>query len=94
MSIRLGFNTHGKGRVRMVKVKRCPKTGNQNVMQVSVQILLEGDNMESAFLTGDNSNVVPTDTCKNTIYCLVSRSVFLFFVIIDETLFFNHQHLP
>lgn len=26
--------------------------------------------MDGAFLTGDNSNVVPTDTCKNTVYVL------------------------
>lgn len=76
MSIRLGANTHGKGRVRMVKVKRCPRTGAQKMMQVTVQILLEGDNMDSAFLEGDNSNVVPTDTCKNTIYCLGKKNDF------------------
>jgi urate oxidase len=32
--------------------------------------------MESAFLTGDNSNVVPTDTCKNTIYALGKKNDF------------------
>lgn len=32
--------------------------------------------MDSAFLTGDNSNVVPTDTCKNTIYCLGKKNDF------------------
>ena len=32
--------------------------------------------MSSAFLTGDNSNVVPTDTCKNTIYCLGKKNSF------------------
>jgi urate oxidase len=67
--VRLGFNCHGKGRVRMVKVIRHPD-GLQEVMQVNVQLLLEGDIMGDAFRTGDNSNVVPTDTCKNTVYCL------------------------
>ena len=44
--------------------------GTQDVFQITAEILLEGDVMEGAFLTGDNSNVVPTDTCKNTVYCL------------------------
>ena len=32
--------------------------------------------MDSAFLSGDNSNVVPTDTCKNTVYCVASKNEF------------------
>lgn len=44
--------------------------GTQDIFQISAEILLEGDIMDGAFLTGDNSNVVPTDTCKNTVYCL------------------------
>ena len=32
--------------------------------------------MESAFLTGDNSIVVPTDTCKNTVYCVAKLNNF------------------
>lgn len=67
--IKLGFNTHGKGRVRLVKVIR-KADGTHDVQQLSVQILLEGDNMEKVFTTGDNSPVVATDTCKNTVYCL------------------------
>lgn len=65
----LGFNCHGKGRVRMVKVVRRPD-GYEEVIQVSVQLLLEGNIMSDVFLTGDNSTVVATDTCKNTVYCL------------------------
>jgi len=68
-SAKLGFNTHGKSRVRMVKVKRL-SDGRHEVMQLSVQILLEGDGMENVFLTSDNATVIATDTCKNTVYCL------------------------
>ena len=67
--IDLGFNTHGKGRVRVVKVTRNAD-GSQDVVQLNVQILLEGDVMKAGFISGDNSTVVATDTCKNTVYCL------------------------
>jgi urate oxidase len=67
--VSLGANCHGKGRVRMVKVTRRPD-GYQEVLQISVQILLEGDIMGDVFKTGDNAPVVATDTCKNTVYCL------------------------
>ena len=39
--IKLGFNCHGKGRVRVVKVRRNAD-GTQDVIQLSVQLLLEG----------------------------------------------------
>ena len=67
--MRLGFNAHGKGRVRMVKVTR-KADGTHEVAQLSVQILLEGDNMSNVFMSGSNATVVATDTCKNTVYCL------------------------
>lgn len=75
MSFQLDANTHGKGRVRLVKVTRR-KCGTQEIMQLNVQVLLEGDDMESAFLDGDNSKVVPTDTCKNTVYCVANQHEF------------------
>lgn len=71
----LDYNSHGKGRVRLVKVTRGAD-GVHDVIQYSVQILLEGDIMDSAFLTGDNTNVVPTDTCKNTVYCVARENEF------------------
>ncbi len=61
--------------VRLVKVTRN-RDGTQDIIQFSVQILLEGDIMDSAFLTGDNKNVVPTDTCKNTVYCVANMHEF------------------
>eukprot|EP01041_Mallomonas_annulata_P005700 gene5700-11492_t len=69
MEAKLSFNCHGKGRVRLVKVIR-KANGYQDIMQLNVQVLLEGDTMDEAFETGDNAKVVPTDTCKNTVYCL------------------------
>jgi urate oxidase len=75
MSVELGFNTHGKGRVRLVKVTRRP-CGTQSLQQYSVQILLEGDIMGDVFLTGNNEPVVATDTCKNTVYILAGQHNF------------------
>lgn len=76
MSYQIGFNCHGKGRVRLVKVTRDKVDGTHAVVQYSVQILLEGDRMEHVFLTGDNAPVVATDTCKNTVYCLANQHEF------------------
>lgn len=78
----LGFNTHGKGRVRIVKVTRGGKDGKDThyVQQINVQILLEGfndsKNMDPVYLDGDNSTVIATDTCKNTVYCIASMNKF------------------
>lgn len=69
MSVKLTYNEHGKGRVRIVKLRRNPN-GVHDVLQMNVEVLLQGDCMETAFTEGDNSLVVPTDTCKNTIYYL------------------------
>ena len=43
---------------------------------MTVQILLEGDTMDEAYYTGDNAQIVPTDTCKNTVYCLAKLNDF------------------
>mmetsp|Transcript_8387 Transcript_8387/g.8556 ORF Transcript_8387/g.8556 Transcript_8387/m.8556 type:complete len:328 (+) Transcript_8387:33-1016(+) len=75
MEGQLGFNCHGKGRVRLVKVVR-QADGFHDLIQLNIQILLEGDAVTTAFITGDNSNVVPTDTCKNTVYCLAKAHSF------------------
>lgn len=46
------------------------------MIQFSVQVLLEGDVMDSAYLEGENKNVIPTDTCKNTVYCVANKNTF------------------
>jgi len=69
----LGFNTHGKGRVRLMKVKRNKATGVHDVLQYNVQILLEGDGMDEVFLDGNNRKCVATDTCKNTVYYVANK---------------------
>lgn len=71
----LGENAHGKGRVRMLKVLRA-RDGTQTVLSYTCQILVEGEDMSAAFLHGDNSIVVPTDTIRNTVYVLAKENEF------------------
>lgn len=66
----LTFHTYGKTRVRLLQVLR--ENNNQEVTEVDVTVLLEGDLAES-FTAGDNSRVLPTDTIKNTIYVLARQ---------------------
>lgn len=73
--VRLVYNEHGKGRVRVAKVRRNAN-GVHDIMEMTVQILLQGDNMEDAFTEGNNRNIVPTDTCKNTVYYLARTNNF------------------
>ncbi|MGH9167407.1 MAG: factor-independent urate hydroxylase [Acidimicrobiia bacterium] len=62
----LGPTGYGKSAVRLMKVIRAdPHT----VKDISVDIRLEGD-FTDVHLSGDNRLVLPTDTMKNTVYCL------------------------
>ncbi len=67
----LSTNMYGKNRVRLVRVRRgADETG---MIEWVIRILFEGA-YESAFQYGDNSAVLPTDTMKNTVYCLARTS--------------------
>ncbi len=63
--IELGPNRYGKTAIRLVKVVRGA-TGHQ-VRDLTIAIALEGD-FAAAYMAGDNSGVVATDTMKNTTY--------------------------
>jgi urate oxidase len=67
----LAENRYGKSRVRLVKVTRDETV--HHVREWSVNVLIEGD-YQDCFLTGDNSEVLPTDTMKNTVYSLARDS--------------------
>jgi urate oxidase len=58
---------YGKDNVRVYKVHRDEKTGEQTVVEMTVCVLLEGD-IETSYTKADNSVVVATDSIKNTIY--------------------------
>ncbi len=79
MTIRLLHQSYGKHRVRVSKIKRprqdSPKNEKHELIEASVDIELEGD-FETSYTKQDNSLVVATDTCKNTVYVLAKDDPF------------------
>lgn len=70
MNAILADHHYGKSRVRLVKVERH---GSRHEMKdLSLDVQLSGD-FAAAYLEGENRNVVPTDTMKNTVYALARR---------------------
>ncbi len=69
--IALAENTYGKSSVRVVKVKRDGPL--HTLKEWKVEVLLSGD-FESCFTAGDNSEILPTDTMKNTVYSRARES--------------------
>src|SRR5262245_32999830 len=63
----LGPNRYGKSQIRLVKVTRG--ADRHTLRDLTVAIALEGD-FAAAHEDGDNTNVVATDTMKNTTYAL------------------------
>jgi urate oxidase len=63
-------NSYGKSRVRLVTVTR--HGDRHDIRDLVVQVQLEGD-YEPAYVVGDNSAVLPTDTMKNTVYAFAKR---------------------
>ena len=52
---------------------RCPRRGDRHDLRdLTVAIRFEGDYDES-YTDGDNSDVLPTDTMKNTVYALAAQ---------------------
>jgi len=73
-SCRLTANCYGKDLVKVVRIERHGAV--HVVHDVTVRVLLEGDNLESSYYEGDNSAVVPTDTIKNTVYVIAKKHPF------------------
>lgn len=70
MSFELVANNYGKSRVRLVRVTRIGP--QHDIKDISVDIQFEGD-FDAVHTRGDNSNVLPTDTMKNTVYALAAQ---------------------
>lgn len=64
-SIVLGANQYGKAENRLVRIHR--ETDRHELRDVTVSTALRGD-FTAAHLAGDQSDVLPTDTQKNTCY--------------------------
>jgi urate oxidase len=60
---------YGKSRVRLVQLTR--RTDRHELCDLTIAIRFQGDYDES-YTAGDNSEVLPTDTMKNTVYALAA----------------------
>ncbi|HKV89455.1 MAG TPA: urate oxidase [Candidatus Dormibacteraeota bacterium] len=72
MTIVLGDNQYGKAETRVVRVTRA--AGRHEIKDLNVSISLSGD-FAASHLTGDNSNVIPTDTQKNTVFAFAKEPI-------------------
>ena len=65
-------HTYGKARVRVMRVFRGD--GHNEVRELSVQTMLEGD-FSGAFTAGDNRTSIATDTIKNISYIVARENM-------------------
>jgi urate oxidase len=70
MSWSLVENSYGKSRVRVTKVIRKPD--HHDIREFAVDIQLQGE-FDKSYVDGDNSQVIPTDTMKNTCYAIAAQ---------------------
>ena len=70
MPAKLVSHSYGKSAVRLTKVKRGPD--RHELVELEVAVHLTGEFADS-YLTGDNRQVIATDTMKNTVYALASQ---------------------
>jgi urate oxidase len=70
MSTALVEASYGKSRVRLTKVTR--KGDQHDLKEMSVDIQLQGD-FDRSYTDGDNSQIIATDTMKNTVYALAAK---------------------
>ena len=70
MTIVLSQAGYGKSEVRLVKVSRRPD--GHDLCDLTVDIGLEGD-LEAAYVDGDNTGLVATDTMRNVVYALAKE---------------------
>lgn len=70
MTIALGHNQYGKAENRVVRVLRDAEP--HQILDYNVSVSLAGD-FDAAYLDGDNRNVLPTDTSKNTVFAYATH---------------------
>ncbi|WP_432533035.1 factor-independent urate hydroxylase [Kineococcus arenarius] len=70
MSIVLASHQYGKAENRVVRVQR--DSARHEIVDLNVTTTLRGD-FADAYLTGDQSKVLPTDTQKNTVYAYAKQ---------------------
>lgn len=70
MVIRLGGNQYGKAETHVVRVYR--ESERHTIRDLTVSSALRGDFLD-AHTSGDQANVLPTDTQKNTVFALAKK---------------------
>jgi urate oxidase len=60
---------YGKSRVRLVQLTR--RTDRHELCDLTIAIRFQGD-YDGSYTAGDNSEVLPTDTMKNTVYAFAA----------------------
>ena len=70
MTDKLAQQCYGKSQVRLSRITRT--NARHEFIQLNVEIALSGD-FEAAYITGNNQQVIPTDTMKNTVYALAKN---------------------
>jgi urate oxidase len=68
----LKWNRYGKSRVRLVKVRRPPHDAPHELVDLTIDVQLEGA-FDAVYVDGDNAPCVATDTMKNTVYALARQ---------------------
>jgi urate oxidase len=66
----LADSSYGKSGVRLVQVTR--KVDRHVLRDLTVAVRFEGE-YDASYVEGDNSDVLPTDTMKNTVYAFAAR---------------------
>jgi urate oxidase len=66
-------NSYGKSRVRLTKIIR--QANNHDIKELSVSIQIQGE-FDRTFLSGDNRQIVATDSMKNTGFVLAAGNEF------------------
>lgn len=67
---------HGKSRVRVARVWKSKEDGHHFFVEWNVSISLES-NCIPAYVRGDNSDIVATDTMKNTVFLSLPLSIIM-----------------
>lgn len=70
MAISLSHHQYGKAETRLVRLVR--DTARHEIHDLNVSTTLRGD-FDAAYLVGDQSAVLPTDSQKNTVYAFAQR---------------------
>ncbi len=90
----LGSNRYGKQKVRVLR--KSIEGGQQSVVEISADVLLEGT-FDRSYLSDDNTQIVATDTVKNTIIALAHQHlgpcIECFALVLGRHFLARHAHV-